>query len=65
MHSNLFHNIFCLTDNLMHLSMLSPGGEVVGHGVGILTFSEKMSQIPRLRDNIICQKYQKPPPWGE
>ena len=48
----------------MHLSMLDPvggGGGVrawgmVGHGVGILTFSEKMSQIPHLRDNIISQK---------
>ena len=51
----------------MHLSMLSPsgGGGGVGHGVGILTFSEKMSQIPHPRDNIIGQKYQNPPPWGE
>ena len=49
---------------VLHLSMLSPkeggGGGEVGHGVGILTFSEKMSQIPHTRDNIIGQKYQKP-----
>ena len=29
---------------------------------GILTFSEKTSQIPYLHDNIIGQKYQKPHP---
>ena len=33
--------------------------------MGILTFSEKMTQIPYLRDNIIGQKYQKSPPWDE
>ena len=32
------------------------GGGVVGQGVGILTFSEKMSQIPHPCDNIISQK---------
>ena len=41
------------------------GGGWVGHEVGILKFSEKMSQIPHLRDNITGQKYQKLPPWGE
>ena len=41
------------------------GGGGVGQGVGILTFSEKMRQIPHPRDNIIGQKYQKPPRWGE
>ena len=41
------------------------GGGGVGQGVRILTFSEKMRQIPHQRDNIIGQKYQKPPRWGE
>ena len=47
--------------------MLSPRGvgEGVGHVVEILTYSEKKSQTPHLRDNIIDQKYQKPPLWGE
>ena len=51
------------TADIMHLSMLSPR---MGEGVaGILTFSEKMRQIPHPRDNIIGQKYQKPPRWDE
>ena len=41
------------------------GGGRVGQGVGILTFSEKMRQIPHPRDNIIGQEYQKHPCWGE
>ena len=41
------------------------GGGGVGQGVGILRFSDKMRQIPHPRDNIIGQKYQKPPCWGE
>ena len=45
---------------IMHLSMLSP--RKGPGGGGILTFSEKMSQIPHPRDNIVGQKYQKPPP---
>ena len=40
-------------------------GGGVRRGLGILTFSEKMSQILHLQDDIIGQKYQKPPPWGE
>ena len=44
---------------------VQPQGAGVGHGVEILTFCEKMSQIPPLWDDIIGQKYQKPPPWGE
>ena len=35
------------------------GGGGVGQGVRILTFSEKMRQIPLPRDSIIGQKYQK------
>ena len=63
MSSSVFWHLLCV----MHLSMLSPSGSRrgggVGQGVGILTFSEKMSQIPHPCDNINGQKYQKPTPF--
>ena len=46
------------------MSRLGGGGVVVRLGVGILTFSEKMSQILHPRDNITDEKYQNPPSWA-
>ena len=44
---------------------VKPEGGEVRQGVGILTFSEKMSQILHPRDNIIDQKYKIPDPGAK